>query len=338
MENYNNAQVIIKQIDASDSNGLISIQVCGEIANNNEAPRKFIQSFVLKSLGNKQYRIISDVFQYVDKIGTTKDIGSVVKDESVLEETPLVVEPVVQTSELEVPTALENVESNVSQTNSSPVGKANKNVDEPAETVTDKKQVKKESEEASPNAEEQKTEEAAPVVEEPPKPVVKPAASTYTKLQKPQQKVASYKGWGEVKKIYRPVRKPDVAEIQKSQQKVVAAKKTWEKVKETPKSVGKPPVANFKEIQELQLKAAAVKNTQQKVDPYKGWGGVKKLYKPVRKPNVANLKEIQKTEQNVALDKKTWSTLVANNGNTSYPNMPVIKVLPKPVQALKEVS
>ena len=282
MEDYNNAKVIIKQIDASDSNGLISIQVCGEIANNNEAPRKFIQSFLLT-----QYRLISDIFKYVDEIGTTRDTGSVVKEESVAEETPLVEEPVVQTPELEVPTALENVESHVSQTNSSPVGKANNNVDEPAVTVTDKKQVKKEAEEASPNAEEQKTEEAAPVVEEPPvakkslvvedppKPVVKPAASTFTEVQKSQQKVGPAKGWREVKT--------------------------------TPNSEGKPPVASFKEIQELQLKAAAVKNTQQKVDPYKGWGGVKKPFKPVRKPNVGNLKEIQKSE-------------------------------PKPVQALKEVS
>lgn len=215
LENYINAKTIIKQVDACDCNGQVAVQVCGEISNNNEPLRRFMQTFVLAPQGDSssKYYVLSDIFRYVDNIWPVED--SVVQEEPVEHEAPAA-EPSVETPEAEAPAAPEEAESDVSQANSSPVEEAEEAaqpeeqaeveqvaveeeaVEEPVEAVTEEKPVEKEPEVATPPAaEEQKTEEAAveeptpvaeaPVVEAPPKPVAKPAVPSFTEIQESQQ-------------------------------------------------------------------------------------------------------------------------------------------------------
>lgn len=217
LENYNNAKTIIKQVDACDCNGQVAVQVCGEISNNNEALRRFMQTFVLAPQGDSssKYYVLSDIFRYVDNIWPVEDANSEVPEEPVEQEASEA-EPSVETPEAEAPAAPEEAESDVSQANSSPVEEAEEaaqpeeqaeveqvaveeeTVEEPVEAVTEEKPVEKEPEVAAPPAaEEQKTEEAAvvepspvaeaPAVEEPPKPVAKPAVPSFTEIQESQQ-------------------------------------------------------------------------------------------------------------------------------------------------------
>ena len=239
MENYKNTRSIIKQVDACDCNGKYAVQVSGEISNNYEPLRPFVQSFVLTPQAevNNKYYVLSDIFGYVDKIWSIEDTDKVVESESVGAET-------------QEPATTEEVEPVVSQAKSSTVDEAEKVVDEPAKTVTDKKQVEREAEEASPNAEEQTAEKAAPVVKE--SPIAKNC----------------------------PV------------------------VKESPVAKKSPVVE----------------------DPPK----------PVVKPATSTSTEVQKPQLKVAPAKKTWATFIPNKSKTSYSTKPVIKVLPKPMQAPKK--
>ena len=92
MENYKNAKTIIKQIDACRGRGQIVVQVCGEISNNNEYLRRFMQTFVLAPHGDSgtNYYVVADILRYLDDIWPVEDTDSVIQDESVEKETDLV--------------------------------------------------------------------------------------------------------------------------------------------------------------------------------------------------------------------------------------------------------
>jgi len=178
LENYKNAKTIIKQVDACDCNGQIAVQVCGEISNNNECLRRFMQTFVLapQRHSNNTYYVLSDIFTYVDYIWPSVD-SDVVVEEGITE----VDQPAVETQEPK--TTTEEVKSN-----SSTVKEVVQPKDQPEEisevtAETEEKPVEKKPVlVASPNAEEATSAvetlpvaETSPVVEEPPKVVAKHA-------------------------------------------------------------------------------------------------------------------------------------------------------------------
>lgn len=278
LENYKNAKTIIKQVDACDCNGQVAVQVCGEISNNNESLRRFMQTFVLAPQGDSssKYYVLSDIFRYVDNIWPVEDTVSVVQEESVEEDAPSVEEPATETQEPEALTT-EEVESDVSQANSSPVEEAEEAVqpeeqpeiaveevvEEAAEIVTEETPVEKEPVVvASPNVEEQKTEEAppavevspvaevSPVVEEQPKSVVKPAVPSFTEIQESQQKVTA-----------------PVVPVKKSWANLVANKTNAYPTPSVPKAVPKPVQAAKKPVvqaEPVEPKATAENSTQQR--------------------------------------------------------------------------
>ena len=231
MENYKNAKTIIKQIDACRGRGQIVVQVCGEISNNNEYLRRFMQTFVLAPHGDSgtNYYVVADILRYLDDIWPVEDTDSVIQDESVEKETDLVEdscknesvgketalveEPAVETQRPDSP---QKVESDSSPDNSSSAEKVVQ-PDEQHEAAVEEKSVEKIHDAGTATyAEEQKTAEAAPVaemspvVEESPKPVVKPAVPSFTEIQESQQKVApAKKSWADLFKSNTPhVAKP----------------------------------------------------------------------------------------------------------------------------------
>ena len=213
MENYKNAKTIFKQIDSfycNISSSCIAVDVCGEISNNDEDLRRFIQSFVLapQNGSSKKYYVLSDTFGYEDDlINNTGFVDDLINNIGYVDDLiNNIVDKVVEAEHVKKkpmePTTAEEVNPDVSQAKSSTVEEAKKAVNEPAATVTEGKRVGKKAEVVtSPNAEEQKTEETAPVVEvlsvvrksfvveETPKPVIKLSAPTFIEVQKFQQKV-----------------------------------------------------------------------------------------------------------------------------------------------------
>ncbi|KAL1780163.1 ras GTPase-activating protein-binding 1, partial [Sigmodon hispidus] len=70
-QNYTNCHIKIIQVDAQATlNGGIVVQVMGTLSKNNQAERRFMQTFVLApqgSVGNKFY-VYNDIFRYHDEV------------------------------------------------------------------------------------------------------------------------------------------------------------------------------------------------------------------------------------------------------------------------------
>ena len=67
-ENYKNARVVTSRVSVLDcSSGQIVLQICGKMSNDGGPYRNFVQSLVLGLRGD-MYRVVSDVFRYVDSL------------------------------------------------------------------------------------------------------------------------------------------------------------------------------------------------------------------------------------------------------------------------------
>ena len=205
MENYKNAKVATKRIDACDYNGQISVVVHGEISNNNEPSRRFTQTFLLapQDDNSSAYYVLSDIFGYIDNIWPTEEA------EHVREET--------QTSETG-----EYVELYVSEAKTST-----------AETVVLPEEQPKEeqnAEEAKPVVEEPPVEKKCPVVKETPEPITKAAEPSLKDIQESQKNTAPIKkSWATVEATSKYA-VPSFIEIEESQQEVGAVKMSQAKL------------------------------------------------------------------------------------------------------------
>ncbi|XP_062522854.1 ras GTPase-activating protein-binding protein 2-like [Corticium candelabrum] len=67
--NFVECHAVIKQVDSQPtlSDGVV-VQVTGEISNNGQAMRPFVQTFVLSPKGPKKYYVRNDIFRYQDEI------------------------------------------------------------------------------------------------------------------------------------------------------------------------------------------------------------------------------------------------------------------------------
>lgn len=65
--NFNNCHARICQVDCQSSvGGSVVVQVIGELSNNGQPMRKFVQSFVLAAQSAKKYYVHIDIFRYQD--------------------------------------------------------------------------------------------------------------------------------------------------------------------------------------------------------------------------------------------------------------------------------
>ena len=249
MENYKNAKTIIKQIDACRGRGQIVVQVCGEISNNNEYLRRFMQTFVLAPHGDSgtNYYVVADILRYLDDIWPVEDTDSVIQDESVEKETDLVEDSCKneyvgkETALVEASCKDESVEKEISLVEDSckneSVGKETALVEEPAvETQRPDSPQKVESDSSPDNSSSaekvvQPDEQHEAAVEE--KSVEKihdAGTATYAEEQKTAEAAPVAEMSPVVEESPKPVVKPAVpsfTEIQESQQKVAPAKKSW---------------------------------------------------------------------------------------------------------------
>ncbi|KAL8571843.1 hypothetical protein ACOMHN_033370 [Nucella lapillus] len=72
--NYHDCHAKIRQVDSHPTLGYgVVIQVCGELSNNGEPMRRFMQTFVLAPKCPKRYFVQNDIFRYQDEVFYDED-------------------------------------------------------------------------------------------------------------------------------------------------------------------------------------------------------------------------------------------------------------------------
>merc|ERR1719232_1234954 len=67
--NFRDCHAKIRQVDSHETlaNGVV-VQVSGELSNNGEPMRRFMQTFVLAPQSPKKYYVHNDIFRYQDEV------------------------------------------------------------------------------------------------------------------------------------------------------------------------------------------------------------------------------------------------------------------------------
>ncbi|GFY48148.1 ras GTPase-activating protein-binding protein 2 [Trichonephila inaurata madagascariensis] len=76
--NFRDCHAKIRQVDSQETLGDgVVVQVSGELSNNGEPMRRFMQSFVLVPQSPKKYYVRNDIFRYQDEVFTDDDNGDI---------------------------------------------------------------------------------------------------------------------------------------------------------------------------------------------------------------------------------------------------------------------
>ncbi|KAI0217018.1 Ras GTPase-activating protein-binding protein 2 [Lamellibrachia satsuma] len=82
--NFNDCHAKIRQVDSQATVGnAVVVQVTGELSNNGQPMRRFMQTFVLAPQSPKKYYVHNDIFRYQDEVFHDNDNETEIQDEAV---------------------------------------------------------------------------------------------------------------------------------------------------------------------------------------------------------------------------------------------------------------